>query len=108
MAKDVSPKLVTKATSCVLDKFERKINGKGAVRAEKWFTLVISNKDMDKIIKFVESLGKPGILNNGATETQKHETKKQESGFLVTNSSCGFFFDATYVDFIDQCYKKFP
>ena len=29
-AKNVSPKLATKATSSVLDKFERKISGKGA------------------------------------------------------------------------------
>ena len=33
LAKDVLPKLATKGTSPVLDKFERKINGKGAVRA---------------------------------------------------------------------------
>ena len=41
MAKDVLPKLATKATSSVLDKFERKISGKGAVRAGKGFTLFI-------------------------------------------------------------------
>ena len=57
---------------------------------------------MDKIIKIVV----PRILYNGVTETQKHETKKQESGFLVVNSSYGFFFDATYDNFIDKCYKK--
>ena len=42
LTKDVLPKLATKATSSVLDKFERKISGQGAVRAGKGFTLFIS------------------------------------------------------------------
>ena len=37
LAKDILPKLVTKAFSSILDKFERKISGRGAVRAGKWF-----------------------------------------------------------------------
>ena len=40
-AKDVLPILANKTTSSVLDNFERKINGWGAVRAEKGFTLFI-------------------------------------------------------------------
>ena len=35
LAKDILPKLVTKAFSSILDKFERKISGRGAVRAGK-------------------------------------------------------------------------
>ena len=35
LVKDVLPNLATKATSSVLDKFERKTSGKGAVRAER-------------------------------------------------------------------------
>ena len=58
LAKDVLPKLATKTTSSVLDKLERKISGKGAVRAEKGFTLFISNEDVDDIFKIVESLKK--------------------------------------------------
>ena len=34
-------KLATKATLSILDKFEKKVSGKGAVRAEKGFTLFI-------------------------------------------------------------------
>ena len=37
---------------------------------------------MDDIIKIVESLEKSGLLTDGATETVKHEIKKQEVGFL--------------------------
>ena len=58
LAKDVLPKLATKTTSSVLDKLERKISGEGAVRAEKGFTLFISNEDVDDIFKIVESLKK--------------------------------------------------
>ena len=76
LAKDVLPKLATKTTSSVLDKLERKISGKGAVRAEKGFTLFISNEDVDDIFKIVESLKKLGLLIDSATETVKHKTKK--------------------------------
>ena len=50
LAKDVSAKLATKAVSSVIDKFERKISRRGAVRAEKGFTLFISNEDMDHMV----------------------------------------------------------
>ena len=56
LAENVASKLATKATSAILDKFKRKITGKRMVRAGKWFTLFVSNKDMDDIIKIVESL----------------------------------------------------
>ena len=69
------PELSTKAASSILDKFEKKISGKGVVRAGKGFTLFISNKDMDDVIKTVESLEKSGLLIDGATETVKHEIK---------------------------------
>ena len=50
------PKLVTEATLSQIDKHEGKTSGKGVVRAEKGFTLFISNEDMDDIIQIVESL----------------------------------------------------
>ena len=80
--KDVLLKLVTETTSSVLDKSERKIRGKGAVREKKGFTLLISNEDIDDIIKIVESLEKSSPLIDGVTETVKHKIKKQEGGFL--------------------------
>ena len=98
LAKNGLSKLVTKATS-VLDKFERKISGKGAVRAGKGFTLFISNKDMVDIINIVESLEKSGLLIDVATETVKHEIKKECDLF-----SYGFFIDTTCYFFIDKCY----
>ena len=68
MAKDGLPKLATKAISSTIGKLERKISGKGAVRAGKVFTLFISNEDMNDINKFVES-EKSDLLVDSATET---------------------------------------
>ena len=50
LIKSFLPKLVTRATSSILDNFERKKSGPGAVRAGKGFTLVISNEDMNDVI----------------------------------------------------------
>ena len=78
MATDFLPKLVTKAASSAIDKFQRKASRRGAVTAGKGFTLLISNKDMGSIIKVVESLENSGLLIDGATETVKYEIKKQK------------------------------
>ena len=65
-----------------LNKFERKISGKGAAIAGKGFTLFILNEDMNDIIKIIKSLEDMGVLIGGVTETVKHEIKKQEGRFL--------------------------
>ena len=41
LAKNVLPKLATKATSSVLDQFEKRVTGKGAVRSGKGITLLL-------------------------------------------------------------------
>ena len=46
LATDNLPGLVSKLTLNAINKFERKISSKGAVRAGKGFTLFISNEDM--------------------------------------------------------------
>ena len=51
LAKDVWPKLTTKAASSVLDKFGKK--WESVVITGKGFTLFLSNEDMDDIIKIV-------------------------------------------------------
>ena len=67
------PKLVTKATLSVLDKFERKISGQGAVRAGKGCNLFNSNEDMDDIIKIIMLLKDSSLLIDVAAETVKYE-----------------------------------
>ena len=54
----------------------KKIHGSGAT------TLIISNEEMDDIIKIVQALEDSNILLKVVTETIKNETKEQKGGFL--------------------------
>ena len=45
-------------------------------------TLIISNKDMDDLIKIVKSLEDSGLLLKGVTESVQNEVKEQNGGFL--------------------------
>ena len=45
-------------------------------------TLIISNDDMQDLLKIVKSLEDSGILIDGITETVKNEVKEQKGGFL--------------------------
>ena len=45
-------------------------------------TLIISNKDMDDLIKIVKSLEDSGLLLKGVTESVSNEITEQKGGFL--------------------------
>ena len=45
-------------------------------------TLIISNDEMDNILKIVKSLEDSGVLLKGVSETIQHEAKEQRGGFL--------------------------
>ena len=45
-------------------------------------TLIISNKDIEDLIKIVKSLEDSGLLLKGITESVQNEVKEQEEGFL--------------------------
>ena len=45
-------------------------------------TLIISNKDMNDIMKIIQALENSSILLKGVTKTIKNETKEQKGGFL--------------------------
>ena len=45
-------------------------------------TLIISNDEMDDILKVVKSLEDSGLLLKGVSETIQHEAKEQRGGFL--------------------------
>ena len=45
-------------------------------------TLIISNDEMDDILKIVKSLENSGVLLKGISETIQHEAKEQRGGFL--------------------------
>ena len=67
------PQLVSNSASNAMNKFERKISGKGAVIAGKRFTLFISNEDMNDIVKIIKSLEDSNVLIDGITETVKED-----------------------------------
>ena len=45
-------------------------------------TLIISNKDIEDLIKIVKSLEDSGLLLKGVTESVQNEVKEQKGGFL--------------------------
>ena len=45
-------------------------------------TLIISNKEMDDIMKIVKSLEKSGSLIKDVSQTMENEANEQKSGFL--------------------------
>ena len=45
-------------------------------------TLIISNDEMNGILKIVKSLENSGVLLKGVSETIQHEAKEQKGGFL--------------------------
>ena len=67
---------LTAAASAADAGIHKKILGSGNT------TLIISNKDMDDLIKIVKSLEDSGLLLKGVTETVQNEVKEQKGGFL--------------------------
>ena len=63
----------------------KKILGSGKNRhssSAPHITLIISNDEINGIIKIVKSLEDSGLLLKGVTETVQNEVKKQKGGFL--------------------------
>ena len=72
----LAPLGITAAASTLDAGIQKKIHGSGTT------TLIISNKEMNVIIKIVQALGDSNILLKGVTKTIEGETKKQKGGFL--------------------------
>ena len=81
--RDDLPGLGSNLTSIAINKFERKISEKGAVRVGKGFTLFISNEDVNVIIKIIKSLEGSNALIDGINETVKHEIKNKKGDFFL-------------------------
>ena len=67
---------LTAASSAIDAGVQKKIHGSGTT------TLIISNEEMNDIMKIVQALEHSGILLKGVTEAIKNETNKQKGGFL--------------------------
>ena len=72
------PLRLTAAVSAADAGIHKKILGSGHNNT----TLIISNDEMDDILKIVKSLEDSGILLKGVSETIQHEAKEQRGGFL--------------------------
>ena len=69
---------LTAAASAADAGIHKKILGSGHNNT----TLIISNDEMDYILKIVKSLENSGVLLKGVSETIQHEAKEQRGGFL--------------------------
>ena len=69
---------LTAAVSAVDAGIHKKILGSGHNNT----TLIISNDEMDDILKIVKSLEDSGVLLKGVSKTIQHEAKEQRGGFL--------------------------
>ena len=77
LAKNVlAPLGITAAASAIDAGIQKKIHGSGTT------TLIISNEEMNDIMKIVQALEDSNILLKGVTKTIKNETKEQKRGFL--------------------------
>ena len=78
LAKSVlTPLGLTAAASATDAGIHKKILGSGGHT-----TLIISNKDIEDLIKIVKSLEDSALLLKGVTESVQNEVKKQRGGFL--------------------------
>ena len=78
LAKDIlAPLGITAAASAIDGAIQKKVHGSGAT------TLIISNEEMNDIIKIVQTLEDSNILWKRVTKTIKNEKKEQKGGFLI-------------------------
>ena len=76
-AKNVlAPLRITAATSAIDAGIQKKIHGSGTK------TLIISNEEMNDIMKIIQTLEDSNILLKRVTKTIRNETKEQKGGFL--------------------------
>ena len=67
---------LTAAASATDAAIQKKILGQGVT------ALVISNKEIENVIKIVKSLEESGLLIKGVSETIKNKVKEQKGGFI--------------------------
>ena len=77
LAKNIlAPLGITAAASAIDAGIQKKIHGSGTT------TLIISNEEMNDIMKIVQALEDSNILLKGVTKTIKNETKERKWGCL--------------------------
>ena len=76
LAKNALAPLGTAVASAIDAGIQKKRHGSGTT------TLIISNQEINYIMKIVQALEDSNILLKGVTKTIKNETKEQKGGFL--------------------------
>ena len=78
------PLVLTAAASATDVTIHKKMFGSGRPSnlALRNATLIISNEEMNDIMKIVKSLKESGLLIKGVSDTIKNEAKEQRGGFL--------------------------
>ena len=77
---------LTAAASAADAGIHKKILGSGrhsSSASHNTTTLIISNKDMENLIKIVKSLEDSELLLKGVTESVQNEVKEQKEDFLI-------------------------
>ena len=77
LSKLAGPLEITAAASAVDAGIQKKIHGSGTT------TLIISNEEMNDIMKMVQALEDSNILLKVVTKAFKNETKEQKEDFYV-------------------------
>ena len=72
----VAPLRIGAAASAVDARVQKKIHGSGTT------TLIVSNEEINDIMKLVQALENFNVLLKGVTKTIKNETKEQKEEFL--------------------------
>ena len=72
----LAPLGITAVASAIDAGIQKKMHGSGST------TLIVSNEEMNDIMKIVQALEDSNILLKGVTKTTKNETKEQKRGFL--------------------------
>ena len=72
----LAPLGITAAASAINAEIQKKIHGSVTTN------LIISNEEMNDIVKIVQALKDSNILLKGITKKIKNETKEQKGGFL--------------------------
>ena len=80
LVKNISASLGITAAALAIDAgIQKKICGSGRLLST---TLILSDKEMNDIMKIVQAFEDSNILLKGVTKTIKIETKEQKGGFL--------------------------
>ena len=77
----LAPLGITAAASAIEAGIQKKIHGSGTT------ILIISNDELNDIIKIVQALEDSNILSKGVSKTIKNETKEQKRWFLSISFS---------------------